>query len=403
MATYQTVKIDRLVMREDFVIAEAASEDGTRQITLTGRESMPRHTLEQVQQRREDFLSLAGKFAPVVFTEKPHFNGFYHINDISGDIEQWDTLAIFNWSATLDQIGTKSTADIESRLSGGARSNAFSSTGSRFHAPPIEHKVYSAGSTSPLKVQRSTPEGTIDVYRNLPFNVHPLWGIDPKWYHLARVRFIDSNGIERAGNTFETSAIDWELSNGLVRIVADNSSSLKISAYDNGSGWAEKGWRFIAGTAPEIDLSPFQYCTVIHNTYESVIVRLTTDLSPGRSTVDLVLKRGSRFVEVYIQHQFGATLKIVRDPIEAATAPAGEGYINATASDAEGNKYIIGSAQAFDADTANGGISKDATSTFDAFIGVAIDGDSAVVGDTFDDLYDQYIGSPSESVQGVRR
>ncbi len=100
-----------------------------------------------------------------------------------------------------------------------------------------------------------------------------------------------------------------------------------------------------------------------------------------------------------MQHQFGTTLKIVRSAVEASTASTG--YIVATAADGASNKYILGSAKSFTADNTNGGISKAATPTLDAFIGVVVNGAGA--GDIAADLFKQYLGAPSEFVQGVRR
>lgn len=556
MANYQTVQIGRLVMREDFAIKDSAAL-GQRTITLTGQESMPRHRLEAVKQRREDFLALIGKFVPVAFTEKSDFDGFYYVDSAKGTIENWDgELGMFAWSANLFRVGSVGEVDIESKLSGPiSRINDFSVIGSRVHAPAIGHDTYNSGSTVPVFVDRESVDGIIRVYRNLADDIHPRWGISPESYGAGRVRFIDDNGLERAGESFNCPAFGWELNNGLIRVrptdpadsselisntgfetntsgwtstgstltrstaqfrsgvasglvepdgvasiveataadvpVAEGDSyvwyvwmyspdvlsglrmrivwrdelgsditsdltaptsipaatwtrleiqatavagaesaspriqitgtpadtvdlylddasftekgrTLLIDSYDSGA-WSSKIWDIITGTSPAVSMAPFDYCSMLHNTQEMVAIRLTKDLAPGRSTVDLILKRGYRFVELYIQHQFGTTLKIARSAPETGTVPPGAGYVEAGSADADGNKYIIGSARTFTADTLDGGLSKDATSTLDAFVGIELSGDSAAAGDESDELYRQYIGSPAETVLGVRR
>jgi hypothetical protein len=127
-------------------------------------------------------------------------------------------------------------------------------------------------------------------------------------------------------------------------------------------------------------------------------VRIVKTLSPGRVTVDFTLRRGSRFLEIYVQHLFGTTLKLVRSAVEASSASTG--YIKATAADGAGNKFVLGSARSFTADNVNGGISKTTTPTLDAFVGVEIA--AAPTGDAAVDLFQQYLGSPAELVQGVK-
>jgi hypothetical protein len=129
------------------------------------------------------------------------------------------------------------------------------------------------------------------------------------------------------------------------------------------------------------------------------VVRITKSMAPGRVTVDLTLRRGSRFVEVYVQHQFGTTLVFQRATAEATTASTG--YLTATVADANGHKFVIGSVRSYVADNVQGGLSKAATPTLDTFVGVSPA--AAAAGDLPADLFKQYLGVQSETVQGVRR
>jgi hypothetical protein len=191
----------------------------------------------------------------------------------------------------------------------------------------------------------------------------------------------------------------WAIDNGLVKLSINSTTGLfNISAYTGGA-WQSKLWELFHSTGPAVSLGVPDYARVIRNDYEMVSVRVTKSLIPGRVTVDFSLRRGSRFVEIYVQHLFGTTLKLVRSTNEASSASTG--YLTATSADGVGNKFVIGSAKTFTADNVAGGISKAATPVLDAFVGVQITG--APTGDTGLELLKQYLGTPSEMVQGVRR
>jgi hypothetical protein len=104
-------------------------------------------------------------------------------------------------------------------------------------------------------------------------------------------------------------------------------------------------------------------------------------------------------VEVYVQHQFGTTLKIQARTAEASTASTG--YITATSADAAGNRLVVGSTRTYVADLVQGGIHREATPTLDAFVGVQVGG--AAAGDLAGDLFKQYLGVTDEAVRGVKR
>lgn len=404
MALYSTLRLGRLTLREDFTVAEDSDSSG-RKITLTGRESMGplgQRTRLQVEQRRDDINSLAGDFVPVVFTEKQNLNGFYIVDSSNASITTWQdhNLTMLDWQIVIWRVGVENEIDVESRLSGAiTKVNDFSAVGSRFHAPSIGHKAYWAGSSAPVFIDRTGSEGAVRVYRGLGVGINPRWGVGVSDYEKARVRFLDNNSLERVGLSVRSLATSWELSNSLIRVKPLNLSNgtLEISTWVSGS-WHTKNWSVRFGTAPVVEYGYADYVNVIHNTFEVVTIRLTKDTAPGRSHLDLTLRRGSTFVEAYLQHEFGTTLKIGLTTAQVGTA--GSGYIGATSVDSDGLKYILGSARTFTGDNANGAISKAAASTLDALIGVQL---NATAGNTAADLYAQYLGSPAEYVQGVKR
>jgi hypothetical protein len=132
------------------------------------------------------------------------------------------------------------------------------------------------------------------------------------------------------------------------------------------------------------------------------IMRLVKGLSPGRASLDLTLRRGSRFVEGYLQTGTSATLAAYRSTLETNTSFAASGYVTATGDDADGNRFAVGSARTFTAHT-NGGVIKSSATSLDFWIGVEAGGGSAVSGDAATDLRSQYVACLPEAVYGVRR
>jgi hypothetical protein len=238
-----------------------------------------------------------------------------------------------------------------------------------------------------------------------------------------RCRFLDAHGLERAGTTFSVRPLDtatvpaedltpsssltpgagaatsWTLHNTLVNVTpAASGGMLNIAAWTGGA-WQTKTWDILLGG---VSLGIPDTVTVLRNEPEFVVVRLLKSLTPGRAAIDLTLRRGSRTVEVYVQAPTSTTIKVVLSSGAAGTN-AVPGYVVGTSDDGAGNRYVIGSASAFTADTTNGGITATSVVALDAFIGVQVGGASALPGDTAADLFSYYIAAPAETVQAVRR
>lgn len=395
-----TFQLGRMVMREDRVVVEQADGSGDRAMALTGQESIPRLSSAAVATQREDFLAMVGQFVPVVFTVKDYLNGFYTIDDANGTVEDWDDeLRVFRWSINLTRAGTESDTDIESRLGGAlTRVNDFSVVGVRTHAPAIVHGGYWTDASVTASISRTGEDGVLKLYTGLSATMSPRWATTPIGYLTGRVRFTDDSGRERAGDAAKLPVTGWTLSNGLVRVRPLASGGvLEVAAYTGGS-WRTKAWDITFNAA---SVGAFSYCSLITNELGLVTLRLMKSMTNGRLYVDVTLRRGQRFAEIYIQSEFGAALKIMRSTTETGTNGLA-GTIVASSNDADGNKYIVGSARTFTADT-NGGISKAAAATLDAFVGVVAGGTGAITGDVAADLQKQYMGLPSELVQGVRR
>lgn len=401
MAQFGVMQAGRLALREDDT-AEFDVQDGGVMVNVSGQESSGRLTAAQLSQRVDDVVALQGQTLPFTFTHKSEMNGFYYVEDSGGRYKKWvpEGVGIFPWSLQLRRVGYAEDTDLEARLAGPqTRANDHGATGERWHAPNINHVGYSAGSTLPNVVTRSTTDGAMTVYRTLAAGVSPRWGTTAANALLGRVRYLDSSGLERVASTFPAAATGWEVHNGLVRMQVNAANGNLIISHWSGSAWQAKEFTVFHSTGPAVAMGVPDYANVLRNDLECITVRLTKSLAPGRITVDLTLRRGGRVVELFIQHQFGTTLAVVRSTAEATTASTG--YLTATANDPNGHRFVLGSTRTFVADNVNGGISKAAVPVLDAFIGIQRNG--AGTGDLAAQLFAQYLGAASETVVGVRR
>lgn len=395
MGRYGVLTVGRLPLREDFVV----THNNDFSLALTGQESSPLKSLADITERRRvDIMALTNQFVPVTFEKKPEMNGYYWVTAASATIKKLDPFAILPWTMTLVPVGPDNAVDIESRLSGAlTRQNSFSATGNRTQAPPIGSYAYHTETTALTAMTRANEDGTpITVYRSIPVGVNPRFGCAVSNYGRGRVKFFDSSGRERVGTEFMTSASSWEINNGTTRIKPDASAGIEVSSWVGGV-WVPKKWLLQS----DINLHPFDQITVLRNTYECVTIRLLKSVVTGRRTVDITLRRGARVVELYLQRSDAGALAVKLLTAQAGTATSG--YITATANDADGHRYIVGSATTFTGDAPNGGISVAAQVKMDAFVGLVVAGGAAVSGDAAADLYAQYLGMPAEFVQGVIR
>lgn len=425
-ASFGTVAVGRLNLREALSIAQESNSATAagRTMKITGQEAVPAYTAVQLAMFQDDIPGLVGSMVPVTFTNKSDRNGYWWVSDAQADLMNWNgELVTCAWTLTLTRAGTDTELDLESRLSGSlARVNSFAATGERIHCPPIGHYAYFAGPVSPSILIRGGSEGSMIVYRGLSTATNPRWGCSVSTYLMGRVRFLDANGLERSGLSFSVrplypalttsttlatsttlmtsagAANMWTLHNTLVQVTPSTSGGvLTISAW-TGTAWQAKNWDILLGG---VSLGVPDTVTVLRNEPEIVVVRLVKSQNPGRVSIDLTLRRGFRFVEVYVQAEYSTTISIVRPVAESATA--GTGYITAASNDGAGNRYVLGSAKSFTADTTNGGISVTSAVALDALVGVAVGGASAAGGDQPADLFSQYVAAASEFIQGVRR
>lgn len=405
--SWGTIQLGRLTLRETYS-AEERVNASTRERTLNlqGQEAMPPLSLAQVRQRAADIMGLAGTLVPVTFTNKPQHSGYYTVRDSGASVDVSGGVETVDWTASLTRIGPEDGVDLESRLAGVTRKTdpAITLAPTRWHAPAGGAYGYHVGAATPTLLTRAGADGPVTVYRSLPAGVNPRWSSPLAGYGTGRVRVLDANGAERTGPGVDLDPDSWTLTNGLVRVTPGSLVTLHVDAWD-GAGWEPKDWNISIGSQGAADaVTAWSAATVLRNEYEAVTIRLVRDRAPGRALLDLTLRRGSRFVEGYLQVATAATLALWPATAEAATAVPADGYMRATANDAAGNRYVAGSAQTWTARLASsGGLYRDATARWDFFVGAAVGGSAAVAGDTPADLAAQYLAAPVERTMAVAR
>jgi len=395
----------------DASAAPSSTTPTGRTLKIQGQESVPSATeiattSAMLEAWRADMGGLVGSFVPVTFTDKTGLNGYYTVTDSTADLQNWEgEQQTLTWAIDLMRVGTDFEVDVESRLTGTTRNNSFGLSGVRWHSPSIGHYSYfSAQGNTPSVVNRVGSDGTHVVYVGLPASLTtiPRWGCSVSNYMNGRVNFVDQNGVERSGILFTPSnPTSWTLANGLLKVtpVPSGAGVLRLQTYNNPAGYAAvKTWDLLFnGTS----LGQPQGVSLLRNEPEIIVLRMVfTYQSVIRVTCDLTLRRGARHVEVFLQSQSSGQFKIVRTTPEVGSSATG--YIFATSADAAGDKYVVGSALSFTSDLVNGGISSSASVVYmDAMVGAQVS--TSAAGDLAADLYNQYLATPSELVQGVRR
>ena len=400
MTAWTDITIGRLTLRETFDMnSNVSAGTDTQSIVLAGEESFPPLTVAQVKQRREDILGLQNRLVPIRFGTKSDHDGWYKISDVNTAVRDYQgEVRAFTWGINADFIGPENAVDLESRLTGVARINDFGLTGEKWHGVPASTKTWYGGTST--AVSRPTSDGaSATVWRSVAASTNPRWSIAASAYDVGRSRVL-IGGVERvATNVQDLTGSSWVLTNGVVSVSAapTASSTWNIAAWD-GTQWESKGWNLGLGSSATAQpgSAGFAYATILRNDYEVCTIRLLDDHASDRQTVDLTLRRGSRFVEGYVTTTSSKTLAVWPTVGEASTATASTGYVRATSNDAQGNRYVCGSARSFTGLTAAGGLSKAASTRMDFFIGAEVGGTGAPAGDQAANLVAQYLTAMGE-------
>lgn len=393
--TWGRVTVGGVSFREELTV----EANGAGQLVVTGQESTPPDTKESVRATHHNVVGLNGKRVPVVFTDKAELTGFYEVTDATSQLTQvfGGRFITVNWKLTLIRLGTERDVEFESRIPMIARVDDLPGTqvASFWHAPAANVSGYYTGSTVPSAVVRTTDEGDLSVFYGLPTAVPPRWTAPADGFMVGSARVL-LDGVRRAGDDTPPHE-SWELSNGLVK-VGPAAGGLSVQVWRGAAGWSTA--KVYAVTANGAAVAGVPEFTILRNEPEEVVARLTYPTSPGRLTVDLSLRRGARFVTGIVKRHSSANLGIARTAAE--TANTFTGGLVATAADAEGVRFVMGSARN-PSTTAitTAAMTKNSTLIYDFFLGAVFAAPAA--GDAHTDLLAQYLGTTGDRTRVMRR
>lgn len=271
-----------------------------------------------------------------------------------------------------------------------------------WHAPAVGAASYWTGPTVPAgSVVRASADGDVLVHLGIPEDVAPRWTVPVGGYRDGAAR-IEFDGILRVG-TNTPPLVVWQVDNGLVRLLSGNDGQVSVACWDTGEWRSAHSFTF--WTSADSYLTDTPELTVLRNDPEEAVIRLSYPLTPGRLTVDLSLRRGSRFVAGVIKRHAAASFSVERIGEVEFTERTG-GFSQSTA-DADGNRFVVGSSKPVTV-----GVTPAAGTTYlwqeapallmDFFLGHEV-GDPPQAGDRYEDLLRQYLGSTGERARVVRR
>ena len=393
--------------------------DGVRTVTFKGW--LKSTTLALVKELRGELAAQTGRMVAVTFADDSDFDGFYVHRSADIRAEAKDvpyTNFVFPFTVTLERLGGEGEVEFQSLVTGTVITNSHGLIASEtepFHAPPVNHLAYNPAGTSPTQRQRTTPDGAIDWYDTIDNTEDPSWSVAPADYYKGAVE-ISVSTVLRLGFAAPNDPHVFELSNGLVRIKPDGggtSDGRILVAFFDGSDWdAEFSFKTVfdpAGTNATI--SAWHYMSILRNDPSTGSIRLVRDsaptTNPNRHTLDITLRRGSRFATFRHRYSRGTTptWDIIRDTNDAAaaftpTAASGAaGVLDSVATN--GFKYFVATPHAHSARTTEGGVRITSQDAFTYAIGGEIAG--AGTGDLADDLFLQFFGWVSERDRAIRR
>lgn len=397
MISWGTITVGGIAFREQWSV----DEQGDGQLTISGS-PLPTDSEATTKAMHHAVLGLSEQpFVPATFSDKASLNGFYRVGNVASFYMRQPGVAAATtarWEIPLTRLGNSSDVELESRVPTIARSTTVSSPPAPvfWHAPAVGTSTYFTGATVPgSSITRTGSEGAVPVHLSIPAGVVPRWTSTAEAYLGGSVRLL-LDGVRRLGTATPPHAT-WELNNSLVRVTPGASGSFDVACWSGGGWKSAKGYQVaVNGTA--VTATP--EFTVLRNEPGEVTVRLTFPSSPGRVTVDLGLRRGSRFVTGVVKRHAAASLAVVRTAAE--TAAAATGGLRATAADGDGNRFVMGSAATVTTATGTASITRASATAFDFFVGHEV-GATPGTGDAFANLFAQYLGTSGDATRVVRR
>lgn len=400
--TWGSLTIGGITFRESWSFD--GQDDGL--LRLHGQESHPPLAKEAVRAIHDNLVSFPlNDTVPVIFSDKANASGFYRVTDATSSLLSdigGGPVVSATWTMSIARIGPEQDIEFESRVPtlGRVDELAGTQTPSFWHAPPPGSTSYYTGPTVPAgTVVRPSAEGDVTVFTGLPADIAPRWTVPAASYLLGSARIL-TDGYRRVGlDTPPEAATGWELNNGIVR-VKPSGAGISVEVWDG----VTLAWESLKTYIPAVsgtNLTATPEFTILRNEPGEVTARLSYPGMPGRTTIDLSLRRGARFVTGVMKRHSAATMGLRRSTAEASTLQTGG--LMSTAVDAAGNRALMISSRLLGTtDVATPYISKAAVTAFDFALGAEV-GAAPGSGNAFADLLLQYLGTSGDRTRAVRR
>ena len=373
-------------------------------------------TIEDAKYYRDELISMSKVNIPVPFTYTGDttLKGYCVLESANIDISRY-SLAGVSYSLSLKWLGVPGEVNMESHFSGALIENdhSITSTTMQMHSPPRQHYAYyHTGTITNTEREHYQNKSTyIKTASNLRAS-NATWNVEPENYYEGAVEikikdYHDTLRL-RAGRDSDNKPTDAVIQNGMMKLVVlgDNTSQCRFTTYiydpDLDDYASAQTWA-ISATSSETEWQSWQSIQILKNEPQIATIRLTThynaDTKDGRLVFDVTMKRGARSIEFVASQWTSQQLNIKSTSVLAGTNATG--YVAASSSNNEGNKYMIGSPSTYTADTTNLGIEVSGTTAVKGFIGAEV-GTSASGANTADNVRDQYLDSIFESVRIVK-
>lgn len=373
-------------------------------------------TIEDAKYYRDELISMAKLDIPVAltYTGDTTLKGYCKVKSASVDISKYN-LANVGYSLDLIWLGPPGQVNMESHFSGALIENdhSITSTTNQMHSPPRQHYAYyHTGTITNTEREHYLNKSTyIKTASNLRTS-NATWNCEPENYYegAVEIKIKDYHDTLRlkAGRDTHNKPTDAVIQNGMMKLVVlgDNTSQCRFTTYiydpDLDDYASAQTWA-ISATSNETEWQSWQSIQILKNEPQIATIRLTThynaDTKDGRLVFDITMKRGARSIEFVASQWTSQQLNVKTTSALAGTDDTG--YVIASSSNNEGNKYMIGSPSTYTADTTNLGIEVSGTTAVKGFIGAEV-GTSASGANTADSIRDQYLDSIFETVRIVK-
>lgn len=378
-------------------------------------------TVAALQPLRQQMLGLVEnrdeEVVPIVWSADDSFDGFYRVVGVQAPSDQMMINAgrTMNCSVTLERLTDYANPTFEVTVQSVVRTNGHGiSTPSTVVAYAPDETFDPGPDLTSASEWSRPPDFTFSVtataraYRIAAPLSLTAWRYSaaPVDYYggacLLEVKYSDGNWYPVTGRQVPY-ALDWRISNGLVRLTAAPSTTAAdgtFEVYASGSGWESIGVEHSDGVrlgrAPNLDdAQPLQ---ILRNSPEQVSVKIQA----GERFVVWTLQRGAHVAlgawGARVAQQWGLAMS------SAVGGTNVTGGIRVTSNDANGNRVVFAMAAAHTTDTGVTSIVNTSTATSGNFgLGIELGGSSAAAGNQAANIVDQYFGAVSWRQRVVNR